>query len=200
LPIPTQLLMLINSLVRGYWWFLIILAAIFIFLFIKLINTKIGRFYWDSLKLKVPIFGPLILKLTMSRFTRITSVLIGSGVPLFDVLGLAARGVGNVVVSRIIENIKTSVSEGRGIADPMKVSGLFPPIVVQMTSVGEQTGKLDELLLEVSDYYDSQIDYTVTNLVTLIEPILILVFGGVVLFMALGIFLPMWNLMQLFKR
>ena len=200
LPIPTQILLLINALVRGYWWLLIILGALFIFLFHKLINTKRGRFYWDTFKLKIPIFGPLILKLTMSRFTRISGVLIGSGVPLFDVLGLASRGVGNVLVSNTIENIKTSVSEGKGISEPMKFSALFPPVVVQMASVGEQTGKLDELLLEVADYYDSQIDYTLNNLISLIEPILILVFGCVVLFMALGIFLPMWNLMHLFRR
>ena len=90
--------------------------------------------------------------------------------------------------------------EGKGIAEPMKVSGLFPPIVTQMVSVGEDTGKLDELLIHVSNYYDEQVDYTINNLTSLIEPILIFVLGLGVLFMALGIFLPMWNLMSIFKK
>ena len=105
----------------------------------------------------------------------------------------------NVVISRTIETIRDNVNEGKGMSEPMKISGMFPPIVVQMVAAGEQTGKLDELLLHISDYYDSQVEHTVKNLTVLIEPMLILVLGCGVLFMALGIFLPMWNLMQLFR-
>jgi MSHA biogenesis protein MshG len=123
-----------------------------------------------------------------------------SGVPLLSILDLSSTSSGNVIIAGVINDIKRSVNEGRGMLEPMKESALFPAIVVQMISVGEETGKLDELLMHVSDYYDAQVDYTINNLVSLIEPILIFVLGLAVLFMALGIFLPMWNLMNLFKR
>lgn len=200
LPLPTQILLTIYYVLKNYWWLLIILVAASIFFFRKLINTKEGRFWWDGLKLKIPIFGPLMLKLYMSRFSRLTGILMHSGVPLLHIFDLTSAGVGNKILSQTLDNIKMSVNEGKGMSGPMKVSGVFPPIVVQMVSVGEQTGKVDELLLHVSDYYDSEINYTINNLASLIEPILIFVLGCGVLFMALGIFLPMWNLMNLFKK
>jgi type II secretory pathway component PulF len=123
-----------------------------------------------------------------------------SGVPLLKILELASGGAGNVIIARAIDNIKANVLEGKGISEPMKLSNLFTPVVVQMVSVGEETGKLDELLIHVSNYYDSQVDYTINNLTSLIEPLLIFFLGSVVLFMALGIFLPMWNLMNVFKK
>jgi MSHA biogenesis protein MshG len=200
LPLPTQILLGINYAVTRLWWLLIILGIAARFLFKQYINTKIGRFTWDSLKLKVPVFGPLVLKLSISRFTRITGTLMRSGIPILKILDIASGSTGNEVVSKAITNIKNNVMEGKGIAEPMKISGLFPPIVTQMVSVGEETGKLDDLLIHVSNYYDEQVDYTINNLTSLIEPILIFVLGLAVLFMALGIFLPMWNLMSIFKR
>ena len=200
LPLPTQILLGINFVVRKFWWLLIILAGIFSFLWYKFINSDRGRLFWDNLKLRVPIFGPLLVKLTMSRFARVTGMLMHSGIPLLQILDLSASSTGNVVISGAIKDIRVSVNDGRGMLEPMKQSGLFPAVVIQMVSVGEETGKLDELLLHVSDYYDAQVDYTINNLVSLIEPILISVLGLAVLFMALGIFLPMWNLMNLFKK
>ena len=200
LPLPTQILLGINYAVTKLWWLLIIIGIVTHFLFKQYIKTKIGRFTWDSLKLKVPVFGPLVLKLSISRFTRITGTLMRSGIPILKILDIASGSTGNEVVSKAIDNIKNNVMEGKGIAEPMKISGLFPPIVTQMVSVGEETGKLDELLIHVSNYYDEQVDYTINNLTSLIEPILIFVLGLAVLFMALGIFLPMWNLMSIFKK
>jgi len=200
LPLPTQVLLGINYAVTKLWWLLIIIGIAGRFLFKRYINTKIGRFSWDSFKLKVPVFGPLLLKLSISRFTRITGTLMRSGIPILKILDIASGSTGNEVVSKAITNIRNNVMEGKGIAEPMKVSGLFPPIVTQMVSVGENTGKLDDLLIHVSNYYDEQVDYTINNLTSLIEPILIFVLGLGVLFMALGIFLPMWNLMSIFKK
>lgn len=200
LPLPTQILLGINYAVTKLWWLLIIIGIAARFIFKQYINTKIGRFAWDNLKLKVPVFGPLLLKLSISRFTRITGTLMRSGIPILKILDIASGSTGNEVVSKAITNIRDNVMEGKGIAEPMKVSGLFPPIVTQMVSVGEETGKLDELLIHVSNYYDEQVDYTINNLTSLIEPILIFVLGLGVLFMALGIFLPMWNLMSIFKK
>lgn len=200
LPLPTQILLWIQYAVSKFWWLLLLIIVALILSFNKFINTKQGRFLWDSFKLKVPVFGPLVLKLSMSRFSRLTGTLMHSGVPILKILELSAGGAGNVIISRVIDNIRASVNEGKGMAEPMKVSGIFPPIVVQMVSAGEETGKVDQLLLHVSDYYDAQAEYTISNLTSLIEPILILVLGSGVLFMALGIFLPMWNVMSLFKR
>lgn len=200
LPLPTRILLCLNFVITKYWWLLIILVGILIYTFNKFINTKGGRILWDNFKLKVPVFGPLVLKLIMSRFTRISGNLLKTGVPLTEVLSLTSRGVGNVIVSRTIENIKKSVNEGKGLCEPMRISQMFTPTVVQMVSVGEQTGKLDELLLHVSDYYDAQVEYIINNLTSLIEPILIFILGCAVLLMALGIFLPLWNLMNLFRR
>ena len=200
LPMPTQILLGINYLATKFWWLLIIAGGAVYFLFKQYINTRAGRLTWDSFKLKVPVFGPLFLKLSISRFTRITGTLMRSGIPILKILDISSGSTGNVVVSKAIQNIKNNVAEGKGMAEPMKISGLFPPIVTQMVAVGEETGKLDDLLIHVSSYYDEQVDYTVNNLTSLIEPILIFVLGLGVLFMALGIFLPMWNLMSVFKK
>lgn len=200
LPFPTRVLIGINFLVRKLWWLVILIAAGIFFLVSKMIKTEKGRIYWDTLMLKIPIFGPLVLKLILSRFMRITSILLSSGVPILQVLTLASEGSGNKVVGRVIDNIRESVNRGQGMLAPIKESGIFPPVVVQMVSVGEDTGKLSELLAHVADYYDEQVDYTINNMVSLIEPILILILGCGVLFMALGIFLPMWGMMSLFQR
>jgi len=200
LPLPTRILIGIHFMVTKFWWLIIILAIIGFFVFARIIRTEKGRFNWDALKLKVPVFGPLILKLILSRFARITAILLSSGVSILQVLGLAAEGAGNVVVSRVIDKVKVSVNQGKGMLAPMKESGIFPPVVIQMVSAGEETGKMSELLTHVADYFDEQVDYTISNMVSLIEPILIFVLGCGVLLMALGIFLPMWNMMSLFKR
>ena len=200
LPLPTQILLGINYAVTKLWWLLIIIGSAAYLLFKQYINTKIGRLTFDNLKLKIPVFGPLILKLSISRFTRITGTLMHSGIPILKILDISAGSTGNKIVSKAIINIKSNVSEGKGMSEPMKISGLFPPIVTQMVAVGEETGKLDDLLIHVSNYYDEQVDYTINNLTSLIEPILIFVLGLGVLFMALGIFLPMWNLMSIFKK
>lgn len=200
LPLPTQILLWINYAVTKFWWLLIIVTGASIFIFNKIISTKEGRFFWDKLMLKSPVFGPLLFKLFISRFLRVTATLMRSGVPILKILELSSDGVGNAFIAKTIGGIKEGVNAGKGMLIPMKESGVFPPVVIQMVAVGEETGKLDELLLHVSDYYDLQIDYTINNFTSLIEPALIFVLGIAVLFMALGIFLPMWNLMSLFKK
>ena len=199
LPLPTRILIAVNFAVKKFWYIVIPLAAASIFLFIRFINSRVGRPLWDNLKLKAPVLGPLVSMLTMSRFSRITAVLMKSGVPILEVLNLVANTAGNIIIKRAILNIRDSVNQGRGIAEPMKATNLFPPIVIQMVSIGEQSGKVDELLLSVADYYDRETGYMIKNLTTYIEPILILVLGIMVLIMALGVFMPMWNLIKVFK-
>ncbi len=199
LPLPTQVLLGINYLVVNFWWALLLGVFIFLFIFNRFRREKKGKFFWDKFKLRIPILGNLILKLNMSRFAHITGTLMASGVPLQTVLGLASEGTNNEVIIEAIEKIKQSVNQGKGLAEPMRASNLFPSIVLQMVSVGERGGKLDELLLFVSGYYDLQIKRTIEGLTSLIEPILIFILGLGVLFMALGIFLPMWDLIKIVR-
>ena len=200
LPLPTRMLLNLNFILVHYWVIVIIGIALLIFAFRYFINTKAGRAIWDSIKLKVPIFGPLMLKISMSRFSRMTSVLSSSGIPIINTLQIVKEAVGNRIIANSVENIIEAVEEGKGLAEPMKVSNLFPSIVVQMVKIGEETGKIDDLLLRVSDYYDSQVDYTVKNLTVLIEPILIFIMGIMVLILAMAIFMPMWDLVSLFRH
>ncbi len=197
LPLPTRMLLTLYRVVHDYWYFTLAGGIALIFGFIKLINTSFGRSKWDMLKLKVPVFGPLLAKLCMSRFAKTTSILITSGIDMLTTLDLTAEVVGNVIIARAIKDIKDGVNQGKGLAGPMRVSKLFAPIVVQMVAIGEESGKLDELLLKASEHYDQQVDYAMKNLTTLIEPILIFALGFMVLFVALGVFLPMWNMVQI---
>lgn len=199
LPLPTRILIGVNLVISKYWFLFILVAGAAIFGLIHFVKSKRGRYLWDNFKLKIYIIGPLLNMLIMSRFARITAILMKSGVPILEILGLSASTAGNVIVARAIEHIKQSVSQGKGMSEPMKVSTLFPPVVIQMVAIGEQTGKVDSLLLSVADYYDRETGYMIKNLTTYIEPMLILILAVMVLIMALGIFMPMWNLIRVFK-
>lgn len=200
LPLPTRVLIGINYVVQNYWYLILLGAVLVLGGLLWYIKTPAGRWQWDRLKLRIPIFGVLFQKVAMSRFARIFSALQKSGLPMLLTLDIAAETVGNMVIARTIQSMRESVREGRTLAGPMEESGLFPPLVVQMTSVGEETGDIDVMLAKVSDYYDMDVEYTLRNLSTMIEPILLLFVGGVVLFLALGIFLPMWDMITLFRK
>lgn len=199
LPLPTRLLIGAKVVICDYWHIAIAVAIGAIVLFIRFINTPFGRDKWDLFKLKVPVFGPLFLKMSMSRFAKTTAVLISTGVPMLQTLDLVADTVENSIIAKGVRNIKEGVNAGKGLAEPMKISRLFTPMVIQMVAIGEETGKLDELLVKVSEHYDQQTDYTIKNLTALIEPLLIFALGMVVLFVALGMFLPLWNLISIFR-
>ena len=199
LPLPTKILLGIHFVLSHYWPFIILAIIILVFGFKRFINTKSGRYTWDSVKLKMPVFGQIFLKISLSRFSRMTALLTASGIPIINTLEIIRDSLGNMVLADSVDNIIHGISEGKGIAEPMKLTGFFPGIVVQMVKIGEETGKINELLLKVSDYYDSQVDYAVKNLTVLIEPVLIFVLGIMVLTMALAIFMPMWNLLSVFK-
>ena len=199
LPLPTRMLLATYEIVSNYWYIVLLVLIALVIGFIKFINTEFGRAKWDMFKLKVPIFGPLVFKLSMSRFAKTSSTLITSGIDMLQTLDLTAETVGNLIITRAVKDIKEGVNQGKGLAEPMKVSGLFTPIVIQMVSIGEETGKLDELLMNASEHYDAQVEYAMKNLTTMIEPLLILVLGIMVLFVALGVFLPMWNMVQIAK-
>ncbi len=200
LPLPTRILLGIHDAFTHYWWLMAILLVSGIIFFVRFLKTPTGKLLRDQIMLKLPVFGGLVLKADMSRFARIMALLIQSGIPALRALEIAEGSADNVVVAQAINKIRVSVTEGTSMTQPMKESGVFPPSVVRMVRVGEETGKIDELLLRVSDYYDMQVEYTVSNLMVLIEPMLIVVLGGMVFLMALGMFLPMWNMISLFRH
>ena len=199
LPLPTRFLLGINYVVRHEAWLLVISMAVVIFLFRAYLNTFWGRYQWDWIKIKVPVFGPLTFNLVMSQFARILSELLGSGLPILQSLQIVADTVGNVVIQKAILAIRESVNEGKGMAEPMKRSRFFSPMVVQMVSVGEQSGETEALLKHVAGYYEEQANSMIKNLTTLIEPMLIMVLGVMVLILAMGVFLPMWDLVHVVK-
>lgn len=199
LPLPTRVLLGLNFIFLNYWWLLILGAGGTAFFLKRMITGEKGKLYWDSLKLKMPVFGPLFLKLSLARFAYITAALLSSGIPLQQVLELASESAGNELFSEAITRVKKSLKEGKGLTEPMRESGLFPSVALQMVAAGEKSGKLDELLRLVSDYYQLQVKNMVDNLTSLIEPILIFFLGLGVLFMALGIFLPMWDVIRVWR-
>jgi type II secretory pathway component PulF len=200
LPLPTRILIGINYIIQQYWYLLIPGIALLIWGLIRYVGTTQGRWQWDRLKLKLPVFGVLFQKVALSRFARVFSVMQKSGLSMMLTLEISAETAGNVVIARAVEQMRESLREGKGLQEPMEASGLFPPLVVQMMAVGEETGQIDTMLTKVSDYYDMDVDYSLRNLAALIEPVLLLFVGGMVLLLALGIFLPMWDMMNLFKR
>ncbi len=199
LPLPTRILMGINRAVREDWALLAVGGVALIFVFRYVLGTARGRYLWDLLKIRMPVFGPLFFNLQMSRFARILAELLASGVPILQALQLVSEAIGNSVIRRALRDIQESVNEGKGMSEPMRRSGLFAPMVYQMVAVGEQSGKTDELLRHVADHYQAQASYMMKNLTSLIEPLLILLIGGLVVLLATGVFLPMWDLVKVVR-
>src|SRR3972149_8793297 len=162
-------------------------------------RTPAGRMNFDRFTLRIPIFGSLMRKVTVSRFSRTLGTLITSGVPIMQALEVVARAVDNRVVSPAIENVRSSIREGESIALPMQASGLFPPMVVQMTAVGEETGTLDTMLTKVADFYDAEAETTLAQLTSIIEPVLILFLGFTVGFIVLAFYMPLYQIVTNIK-
>ena len=200
LPWPTRVLIWLNMAVTDYWWAIFGVAAATVISVVLYIRTPTGRWQLDRLKLHLPLVGPIVRKATMSRFARILSTLYRSGIPLLHGLDVVTGTLGNVIIARAVGTIKESISEGSGLTEPMEKSGVFPPMVTQMVGVGEETGQLDEMLTKVADYFDTEVEYSIRNLATTIEPLLLAVLAAMILFLALGIFLPMWDMIGAMRR
>ncbi|HEX9899729.1 MAG TPA: type II secretion system F family protein [Candidatus Methylomirabilis sp.] len=192
LPLPTLIVLELSRIVRGY--FLVGIGAV-VAAVVGLrwwYGTPAGRLAIDSFLLRTPVFGMLIRKVAVAKFTRTLGTLISSGVAILDGLDITARTAGNKVVELAVQRTRASIAEGKTIAEPLKASGVFPPMVVQMIAVGEQTGALDAMLGKIADFYDEEVDTAVTNLTALLEPMLMvflgIVIGGVVIAMYLPIF------------
>lgn len=199
LPLPTRIMIWINDVVHRFGLLLLASVVAAFVGFRKYIATASGRLWWDGFKLKLPIFGTIFMKSALSRFSRVFGTLTRSGLPVLQTLEIVSETVGNVVIARIVDNIRDSARQGRGVIQPMRVSKVFPPIVIQMIAVGEESGKMEEMMMKVSEYYDRDVDYAIRNLSSSLEPLLLVVIGGVILFLALAIFMPWWNLINVVK-
>jgi type IV pilus assembly protein PilC len=194
LPLPTRIVIGASTFVGSYGIFIGIGFGILMFMFKSYYATPKGRYQVDKLVLKAPIFGPLMRKIAVARFTRTMATLIASGVPILDCLEITAHTAGNAVVEEAIMNVKHAIEEGRTIVEPLKESGVFPSMVVQMIGVGEQAGALEQMLTKIADFYEEEVDAAVGDLMTAMEPLMIVVLGTVVGGIVISMYLPIFTL------
>ena len=194
LPLPTRIVIGASKFVGNFGILLAIGIVLLIFGFKAYYATPKGRYLVDKTLLRTPIFGPLLRKIAVARFTRTMATLIASGVPILDCLEITASTAGNAVVEEAIHNVKKSIEEGRTIVEPMKASGVFPSMVVSMVGVGEQAGALEKMLTKIADFYEEEVDAAVGDLMTAMEPAMIVVLGVIVGGIVISMYLPIFTL------
>ncbi len=199
LPAPTRFVMNLSMFLRKNIFYLLGGLVAFVFLFRRWKRTESGRKIWDNIVLRIPIFGGLLRKNAIARFTRTLGTLVNSGVSILDALEISARTAGNTVIENAILRARRSVSEGKSIAEPLRESKIFPPIVTQLISIGEKTGRLSEMLEKVSDFFEEEVDAATTALTSIIEPLMLVFIGGVVGGILLAMYLPIFNLASAIK-
>lgn len=199
LPLPTKIVVWLSEFVRRSFLPIAAVAAGVVFGVRAFYKTGAGRSAIDALLLKLPIFGTLIRKVSVARFTRTLGTLVSSGVPILEGLRITARTAGNKVVEQAVMAARDSVTAGKTLAEPLKASAIFPPMVVQMVSVGEQTGALDAMLGKIADFYDDEVDTAVGALTALLEPLMIVFLGVVIGGMVIAMYLPIFKMITLIK-
>jgi type IV pilus assembly protein PilC len=196
LPLPTRLVIGASSFLTGWWWMLILVAVGIFFAVRQYYATPAGRRQIDGALLNAPVLGDLLRKSAVSRFTRTLGTLISSGVSILDGLEITAKTAGNMVIHDAVMKSRQSIAGGETIAGPLAESKVFPPMVISMVSVGEQTGGLDEMLSKIADFYDEEVDVAVSALLSLMEPIMIVVLGVVVGGMVVAMYLPIFDMVN----
>lgn len=199
LPLPTRMLIVTSNIFQHYWYAIIAVLGGSFVLFTKWKKSEEGRKQWDEWKLNLPLVGNLMMKNAMSRFAKMFETLNRSGLPILKTLDIVSDTVGNEYLGSVIKQVSAGVEGGEGITRPLKRTKLFPPMVVRMIAIGEQSGSLDEMLNKISEHYDLEVDYAIKKLTSMIEPILTIGIGIFLAIIALSIFLPMWNIMGLIK-
>jgi type IV pilus assembly protein PilC len=194
LPGPTAFLIDASNFTKNYFLYIIAIIVIIFVAFKRFYKTDKGRLIVDSLVLKAPIFGDLLKKVAVAKFSRTLSTMMSSGVPIMEGLAIVSKTSGNVVVENALLKTRQSIAEGRSIAEPLAETGIFPPMVIQMISVGEATGALDSMLSKIATFYDDEIDVAVDNMTALLEPVMMVFLGGVVGGMIIAMYLPIFKL------
>ena len=199
LPLPTRILLAVSAAFQKFFWVFGLAAIGGIYAFRRWKATQNGQYAWDRIKLKMPVFGTLFHKAALSRFSRTLSVLTRSGVPILQALDIVAETVNNSLIARAVIDVQSSVKEGESLAAPLARHEIFPPMVVQMMSVGEETGALDTMLEKIADFYDDEVTAAVESLTALIEPVMIGVVGGAVGTIVICLYMPLFNIVNLIK-
>ena len=199
LPLSTKILLTISAIVTKCWLIILIgLVVLGLWMSQYMKSTK-GKERMYTLLLKLPLFGKLYLKVIISRFARTLGALVKSGVSILEALSVTEKTIHNIIISGVVQDIRLGASQGKTLSELFQTSGIFPPMVVQMVNAGEKSGKLDVMLSDVANYYDQEVEYTLKNAATTLEPILLLVMGSMVAFIALSILLPIFNLIKVFR-
>lgn len=194
LPVPTQIVVGISNFVKGNIHYIIGAVVLFVFAFKRFYSTEKGRVLVDDIMLKLPVFGPLLRKVAVAKFTRTMSTMISSGVPILEALDIVAKTAGNKTVEAAIYKVQSAITEGRTMADPMSESGVFPSMVCQMVAVGESTGALDAMLGKIADFYDDEVDAAVGNLTAMIEPFMMAFLGVTIGGLVVSMYLPIFKM------
>ncbi len=194
LPLPTRILIAISDFTVQYWYIIFALLLLAFFSLRYYIKTDKGHWQWDRLLTRLPVVGSIIKRATLARFARSFAMSLRAGVPLVTGLALVSRAVDNVYIGGHIADMRSGIERGDSMTRTAAATGMFTPLIIQMLNVGEETGNVDDMLEEVADFYDREVDYDVKNITSAIEPILIIFIGAMVLVLALGVFLPMWDL------
>jgi type IV pilus assembly protein PilC len=194
LPGPTQFLITLSTYAQKYFLVAIIALAVAVYAFRRYYKTEKGTLLIDDLILRAPVFGPLLKKVAVARFTRTMSTMMTSGVPILEGLAIVSKTAGNKVVENALIRVRKSISEGKTIAEPLLETGIFPPMVVQMIAVGEATGALDAMLSKIADFYDDEVDTAVDAMTALLEPFMMVFLGGVVGGMIIAMYLPIFKM------
>ncbi len=191
LPWYTQILITVSWFASSFWWLILLALVGGIWWFRRWKVTKEGKLRWHTFVLALPIFGRLVQMVAISRFTRTLATLLGAGVPLLQAMGIVRDVLGNAALEKVIEDATGSIREGQSIAEPLKASGRFPPLVTHMIAIGEKSGELENMLENVANAYDSAVDNRVQLMTSLLEPVIIVVMGGAVAFIAMAILMPL---------
>jgi len=194
LPAPTEVLIAISEIVQHYLLYLVVLAGVGVWGWLYFIKTKQGREFWDTHRIRLPVFGPIAHKICLARFTRTLASLVRSGVPILEVLQIVSQTIGNVVMEKAVKSAASDIERGEGISNALAKHPVFPTMIIRMMSAGEQTGNIDNMLERVAKFLDEEIETTLSGLMSLIEPMLIVFLGVVIGGMVICMFLPIFNL------
>jgi len=194
LPAPTQFVIDLSNTMRNYLPFVVLGLIVLITAWRMILRTRKGRLAWDAMMLKLPVIGPVLRKTVVARFTRTMGTLLASGVPILDAMEIVGKTAGNVVVQDGIMFVRARISEGKDMSTPLMETGLMPPMVVQMISVGEQTGALDAMLSKIADFYEEEVDVAVASMTSMLEPLLMVFLGTIVGGLVIAMYLPIFEM------
>ncbi|OKY76845.1 MAG: pilus assembly protein PilC [Desulfobulbaceae bacterium DB1] len=194
LPAPTQIVVDASNFVKSNFFLMFVALAVVVVAVKKIYNTEKGRKKIDMLMLKAPVFGPLVRKVAVAKFTRTLGTMLHSGVPILESLNVVGKTAGNKVIEEAVFRVADSITEGRSIAEPLEETGVFPSMVVQMINVGESTGALDTMLEKVADFYDEEVDQAVENMTAMIEPFMMVFLGGLIGGLVIAMYLPIFKM------